>query len=424
MIYEILKYSLLTYAALMGFCLILYIPRIFCWFGSIRPQKHFTNSVTNKITIIIPARNESIIIRGLLDCLKNQEYPKESYDVILVVKDALDPTITIAKEYGYSVVVDPYQNCKGDALDCCFKKLLSEKNSSDAYLVIDADCWVDPNCLREFNNAMASGKDIITGKKIVKNYYSKNKKARPLSALCNGMIWSLIDTLGNRFKSDHNIPTMTITCGILFRRKVIERLKGFPYNKTMTEDMELMFSTPIYGFTTYYTSYALIYMEEATSLKMSNYRRTRWIGGYVAAKRLYGDQLADILLSPKELMQRYYLNGMYNAFWIYGITAVYMFISIISFGCLLVLHDPHAINALYNALIAFGFAYTTLQAMTLFVMIADHKYMPCSIWTKLALVFVHPLYYMGYLKISFKALFGRKEDDWKTIERAPALEKK
>ena len=45
--------------------------------------------------------------------------------------------------------------------------------------------------------------------------------------------------MGNRYKSDHGYTTMTITTGILITRDLIEEWNGWPYLKTLTEDMEL-----------------------------------------------------------------------------------------------------------------------------------------------------------------------------------------
>jgi cellulose synthase/poly-beta-1,6-N-acetylglucosamine synthase-like glycosyltransferase len=417
--------SLYVFAGLMALCLLVYLPRLICWFGPLTKQKHLTNDKKNRIAVIIPARNESAIIRELLDCLKGQDYPAECFDVHIVVKDPHDKTISIAKEYGYKTHVAPEQKNKGQALDSCFKALRRRGEAYDAYLVVDADCLMDKNALTEFNNAMASGKDIITGKKIVKNYYLKDKKARHLSAFCNGMIWTIIDELGNRWKSDHGYRTMTITCGILFTKRVIDQLRGFPYDQTMTEDMELMFANPLRGFSTYYCSYAHVYMEEASSLKMTDLRRSRWIKGYVSSKRIYEPELRDQTSGFKALAERYFLTGMYIPFWMYGLCLFYIALCLGYSFALLLSGTPNVV--LYPflcAVIAFAYIYLTFFVLTAACLIADHKYIKCSFFKKVALLFIHPFFYMGYFRISIKALLGKEEEKWDPIERNVALEKK
>jgi fatty acid desaturase len=193
----------------------------------------------------------------------------------------------------------------------------------------------------------------------------------------------------------------------------------------MTEDMELMFANPLNGFSTYYTSYAHIYMDEATSLKVTDMRRTRWIKGYVAAKRIYTPELKMDLKSPKDKLERYFLTGMYPVFVMYGITVAFFFISLIWSIVLFGQQEmANAYLALANAGYAFLFAYVTLFILTAFCLIVDRKYIKCSVWKKIAILFAHPLFYMGYFYISLEALFFHKEEKWEPVERTVALEEK
>jgi cellulose synthase/poly-beta-1,6-N-acetylglucosamine synthase-like glycosyltransferase len=67
-------------------------------------------------------------------------------------------------------------------------------------LILDADTMIHDNYLEEMNNAMASGRDVIVSKKIVKNYFLK-KGSLTFQGAANGYIWTLFDEMGNRYKS-------------------------------------------------------------------------------------------------------------------------------------------------------------------------------------------------------------------------------
>ena len=60
------------------------------------------------ISVVIPAWNEEKYIRGALEGLENQTYPKGPYEVIVVDNDSADDTGRIAEEYGAKLVKDKF----------------------------------------------------------------------------------------------------------------------------------------------------------------------------------------------------------------------------------------------------------------------------------------------------------------------------
>ena len=88
---------------------ILYLPRIWCWFGSFKKQKRLNNSKKNKLALIIPARNEGKAVLSLFESIENQSYDRSNFDVFVVVKEYDDPVIEYAKAIGAEVFVDVNQ---------------------------------------------------------------------------------------------------------------------------------------------------------------------------------------------------------------------------------------------------------------------------------------------------------------------------
>ena len=417
-ILNILKISLFSFLGVIAFLIILYLPRLIGWFAPYKKQKHLHNEKKFRFAVLIPARNESSVIRGLLGNLKKQTYGSENFDIHVIVKDPLDKSIEISKEYGATTHVVLDQKCKSDALNECFQEIFKTygKNYYDAYLVMDADCWMKDDCLEEINNAFASGRQVVQCKKLVKNYYMKGKEV-PLEAACNGIIWTLIDEMGNRFKSDHNITNMTIGTGICFRKDVINKIDGWPYNKTLTEDIEFMFDSCLRGFTTYYASYAQIYMEEADTLEMTNKRRQRWMTGVCDSKKYYNTRLADECITVKEKINRYYCKALWIVYWIIGLSTVYGILNFLVGTYLLVILSDLCYFAYLNALIGFSVIYFSFFFMTLNAMIIDRKHIKLSLKNKILLLFTHPFFYMGYIKIVYRALFVKNSAAWDQIAR-------
>ena len=103
---------------------ILYFPRIWCWFAPLKKQKRVFNYNKNKLALIIPARNEGKAVLPLFESISNQTYDRNNFDVFVVVKEYDDPVIEYAKEIKAKVFVDPNQTSKGDCLDSTIKILL------------------------------------------------------------------------------------------------------------------------------------------------------------------------------------------------------------------------------------------------------------------------------------------------------------
>ena len=57
------------------------------------------------IAVLIPARNESLVIKDLLDSLLKQTYQIKKENIYIIVEDQNDKTVKIAKEYGMNIFV-------------------------------------------------------------------------------------------------------------------------------------------------------------------------------------------------------------------------------------------------------------------------------------------------------------------------------
>lgn len=60
-----------------------------------KPKKIPKGNKLFKYAVLIAARNESKVINGLLNSLKNQTYNKDYFDVYVIVESSNDPTLNI-----------------------------------------------------------------------------------------------------------------------------------------------------------------------------------------------------------------------------------------------------------------------------------------------------------------------------------------
>lgn len=414
------SYDLVVLVAIVFF--FLYLPRIYAWFVSFKPQKKLVNSKKNKIALFIPARNEGKAILPLLESLKKQTYDKSRFDIFIVVKESDDPVIEYGKSYGAEVFVDPTQKCKGDCLDFGFNKIIHKyPGKYDGFLIVDADCVLYPDFVEQMNNAMASGAEVINGKKIVGNYFLNKGKNSNFITASNGLIWTLMDDMGNRWKSDHGFTTMTVTTGILISSHLIEKWDGWIYKKTLTEDMELQRDCSLQEYKTFYYSYAKFYMQEATSIEETDKRRTRWMTGLTHADFIYAPQMLK-KISIHSIADNYY---MYCLWIVYLFIAANIVISLADVGMFAFAFFANGV-LLWSVLGAAGLAllntYLAFFVMTFVALIVARHDIKLSFFEKVIVLFYHPIFYMKYIPIVANAIVDRRPQVWDEIERVDNCE--
>ena len=421
--------DILLYCIFAVFCgvsligIVLYLPRAKCWLYAFGKQERLKSPKNHRLAVIVPAKNESASITPLFDSLTRQTYDRACFDVYVVVDDEKDPTVAMTAQRGYTCVVVSGQTKKGDALDGCLKRILAEDaNRYDAFLVIDADTVLDDAYLAEMNNAMVTGADIIVSKKRVKNYFFGDRRTRTLSACCNGVIWTLMDNLGNFYKSAHGYPCFIVGTGFLMRAELVRKNGGWPYQSTLTEDVELMMDTVLSGYRTLYYQHAIGYMEEATELRVTNKRRLRWMTGVVDSDRLYMPRIDAKLQkgsTKQQRMQRYHAANLNIVYGLVGAALGYAGISLLLGLLLLVLKSPLWWQALLGTGIGIGAIYVYFLIPTLFAVLSDWQVIKLPFAYKIGLILAHPIYYMGYIPIMRRALFGKQgRHTWEAIDRA------
>ncbi|MDE6656059.1 MAG: glycosyltransferase [Anaeroplasmataceae bacterium] len=403
-----------------GLFLLAYRRRMSWWFKNTKPQKKIESFTQYRFAIVIPARNEGKTIVPLLDSILKQTYEKDLFDVYTIVKEADDPTIGMIKDIlpEAQVFVDEEQKTKGHALDYGMKRIIEEhRGEYDGYIIIDADCVLDSKFLCEMNRAFGSRKDVYNSKLVVKNYLNPDKKSNSWASYCNGLIWTLMSELGNRAKSDQGIVTMTLGTGLLIRGSLVEEWNGWPFQDTLTEDMELQRNCAIHNYTTEYVSYAVCYVEESTSLRATNLRRNRWMTGVVHCDQLFDEKQKNRRKTKQDRLNFYAVHSLYYVYEYVGFLCLLVLTNLI-LGCIASVKFPSLALGFYLiSFCSFFLIYLGFFVMTVRCMIVDRKYLPMKRRTRIWIALTHPFYYMGYIGIMVKIFTFRKTKTWKTIKR-------
>lgn len=411
---------LIIYASLASVAILLYLPKIVGFSFGFRKTKRYRATCKRSICVVVPARNESNVIVDLLPSIQRQNYDKSCYEVHVIVKEHDDPTVQIARSFGYNTTVIEPQQCKGDALDGFFKSLTAEQLSSfDAYVIVDADGVLTEDYLSNINDALESDADIVVTCKLAKNFL-KGKQYRSLYSNCSALTWPILDDLGNAYRTKKGMPLNLCGQGLLVTRRVIAELGGWPY-RTVTEDYELKLDGGILrGYKSVYYPYAVLYTEEAVGRQENFHRRVRWLTGYSQCDSKYKRQIKRQVRSNRRLTRgeaEYFFGNT-----CYAIFLVATVFSVISGLALTAYYAVIGSNLWYFALLLLcamplGVLYLILHVFTIVALcVSSEVRQSMTVMERIGLVYYNPIYLIEYVVAYFVGLYQlhiKKKVEWK-----------
>ena len=230
------------------------------------------------VSICVSSYNRSDIIETCLNSLINLDYPKDSYEIIIIDNNSNDDTCKKIKKIT-DKNISKYKNCKlieskinlGSA--GTFIEALNHLNSQWEYILkMDEDVILDKNCLKELvkmssNTAL---KGIIGGK--ILYHKEKNQiqaigsKLHPFYAIAKGIGINQDNNFNN-----YNLPSSIDApngCMILIPRYIYENVTWFYKEYFMYyDDHEIMYQTKKKGLLNYYCPTAIGYHDTFTGNK-------------------------------------------------------------------------------------------------------------------------------------------------------------
>ena len=368
-------------------------------------------SISNpKFAVLIPARDESKVIEGLIKSIKDQTFNINMNDVYVIVEDINDYTCDIVKKYGATTIVRKNLELrrKGYALDEAVKFILDSGKKYDAYFIFDADNVLDKDYFRNMNETFFNGYDIGIGYRNTKNGNDN------VVASCSTLTFSMINTLGNLQKNKDSRNVTISGTGFYIKGSFIEKWKGYPFH-TLTEDYELTLYSSLNEMTSFYNDKAMFYDEQPTSFKVSLDQRTRWIRGFFDARKIY----------VKKLYEAFKTNGKNSGSqfsnWIgvkpYILIAIFLvlelFAKLVAGMYYLSVNQLLAYKFFGQFLFLIFICYMVLLIATMIIIIREKK-IDLSMSSKIKAIFFNPIFLISYVYCAIMAL-THKNLDWKKI---------
>ncbi len=367
----------------------------------------------HKFAFIIAARNEQAVIGNLINSIKQQNYPAELIDVIVVADNCTDDTAQIAREHG-AICYERFNNMlvgKGYALDYCFNKIVEQfgdYTAYDGYFIFDADNVIDKNYVKEMNKVFDRGYNVITSYRNTKNYDT--------NWITSGYsLWFI------REAKYLNNPRMMLktSCavsgtGFLVNSSIIKKNNGWKFN-LLTEDIQFSVVNILEGEKIGYCESAMFYDEQPTTFKQSWNQRMRWSKGFYQVMFRYGRELIAMMFKKREMFVSCYDMFMTLApatllsigcillnliFLAYGATDVHMLRRIL----------PGTLGSIAFAGVNF---YLLMFSIGFITLVTEWNKILAPANKKIKSLFTFPLFMITYVPISLVALV--KKVEWKPI---------
>ena len=363
-----------------------------------RKKDSIVSDKYSHFTILIPARNEEEVIKDAIQSFKRQKYPKDNYEIVVVINNTTDNTLGVCNVEGVRVILCERKiKNKGDALKEAFDRLKKEK--TDAYIIMDADNVVNDEFLGEMNKSLNEGTLVAKSSMDIK---AKENTWVSSSYAIYFFIQSIL----------YSIPRNNIgaSCaingtGIMIKKEVIDKY-GFNV-RTITEDLEFMTLCALNNIKIKYVEGAICYAEHPSDFKGSMIQSRRWTKGIYEGFIIYFNSIIKNMIKRPNI-------ELLDSLLIYS-TPLILILSLISIfiNFLIVPLSIYLIITSFSLLVS----YIAISLCALFVCVKSKK----KIKDFSTGIIMFPIFLLSWQYLNIIILF-KKEVVWDEIKHTQKIE--
>lgn len=293
----------------------------------------------SKFAVLIAARDESKVISGILTSMKEQTYDHKYFDVWVIVEREDDPTIEIAKSFGFNYFVrdelTEHRRTKGFALQECIRHFDKEDIEYDAYMIFDADNIVDKDFIEKMNDLRQTGVRVGGG---YRNFTNANHNWLTANS---AIMFTYMNQVTGQGRSILFHKFTLMGTGYYVDSSIIKDAGGWIFTG-MTEDIQL--STYCYYHDVYMRYYPVVnfYDEQAPDFKTVHNQHLRWLSGYFESRKFLktsGIKYDYHTKSMQKFMIADFLYGLFP-FVAFNVFCVFMAIIDLVLGILCAYQSP------------------------------------------------------------------------------------
>jgi cellulose synthase/poly-beta-1,6-N-acetylglucosamine synthase-like glycosyltransferase len=276
-----------------------------------------------RVSLLIPAHNEAVVLDRTLAAMAALDYPKELLEVIVINDASTDCTGEIASKWAE-------RNAGFRVLDLKSSERAGGKSAAlnrglrmcryEAVAVYDADNTPEPSALKDLALQLAA--DPALGA-VIGTFRTANRRENFLTRMIN------IEGVGYQWMVQAGRWMLLRVCtlpgtNLLIWRSLLESLGGWD-QEALTEDAELSIQIYEAGYKIKYVPYAVTWEQEPEKLSTWFRQRRRWVRGnnYVLSKHLK----RLIRIRPRRLgLELFYSMSLYYVFFAAILLSDFLFV--------------------------------------------------------------------------------------------------
>lgn len=380
-----------------------------------------------KFAIIIAARNESKVIRHIYESLAKQTYDKDYFDVWTIVESNEDPTVEIAKEFGYQIFVRdrlcPERKTKGFAIQELTDYFVRENIIYDAYMIFDADNVLDDNYIEIMNDLRQTGVTVGLG---YRNFTNANEN---WLTSCSAVMFTYMNQVTNRGRSRQWHKCALMGTGYFVDKQIIDDAGGWIFTG-MTEDIQLSSYCYYHDVNMRYYPLASFYDEQSPKIHDVHNQHIRWLFGFLESRRFLkkvGVVYPHHSKGSVAMMRTEFRLGVIP-FIIYNVINCILLICsfVLSICALFFSKDHNIINRSWGITVyEFLCLYLPFIIASSYVMIKEKKALKLKLSTKIVTAATYIIFFYDFMWAFLDGLFHKKKrKSWVKIEHSGKQEKK
>ncbi len=228
-----------------------------------------------KVSIVVPVYNGADTIASCIESLLQQDYPSDSYDIIIVENGSTDNTTSIVQEYPVHLF---HSSIRGPA---AARNFGIARSNADIIAFTDADCIAHSRWLSELVQLYQDPKVGGVGGSILPYEHSKRNFVEIFSEEHSPLI--------NFASGEHEFLPHLYTANASYRRHILNEIGGFNPNVVTGQDVDISWRVQLQTKTRlHYAPDAVIYHHHRSTRAGLARQYRRYGFGEIVLDTMYG----------------------------------------------------------------------------------------------------------------------------------------
>lgn len=297
--------------------------------GILKPRRNYSLVQDNKkFLFVIPAHNESSVIKDTLESLLKINYQNDLFSIALIADNCEDETADIGDRYQNITVFRNFsKKNEPRGKPHAISKFLEQGSwqQYDYISFVDADNIVHADYLRELNSQVCARPDLTA----VQGYLGIKNFATSITASGYASVYFITNRAVQYAK--HLLGWNSAIGGTGFILSVPYLIENGWNPRSYTEDFELQVELSNQGKKSTWNHFAKVYDEKPNSFLASHNQRTRWAQGHWYVGITTTPRQVYSILKSKNILD--FMSRTETLFYSYSMVRPVIYCSIFLFGC-------------------------------------------------------------------------------------------